>query len=243
MVVTFGCQLLSRHFSTLMFISFLSNSLFGPMRWLTMWVNLFWTSVMYSPFCILKSSYSWIKACFLAFFTSFIPSCLTSSAFHISFALLHWETLKNTFILKDEVIIFFVLQSYWALPFFIRPFSSRLVHLFIFNKTSRSVWSINYCIPNPFFYRFDENLCSYFPKLIVYATKHRWPMNRGTFSKIGFILNHFKKSFYQTWISFWNGFIHQLFVLKWWFKPRRGKGWIGCLKLFQKHKTTFNWNK
>ena len=54
MAVTFGCQFLSRNFSTLMFSSSLSNSLPKPMRWLTMWVNLFWTSAMDSPFCILK---------------------------------------------------------------------------------------------------------------------------------------------------------------------------------------------
>jgi len=88
MAVTFGCQFLSRHFNTLMFSSSLSNSLPRPMRWLTMWVNLFWTLAIDSHFC-LKSSYSWIKACFLALFTSFVPSCVTFGTFHISFVLLH----------------------------------------------------------------------------------------------------------------------------------------------------------
>ena len=101
--------------STLMFSSSLSNFYPRPKRGLTMRVNLFWTLAMDSPFCILKSTYFWIKACFLALFTSFIPSCVTSRTSHISFALLHWENLKNSSVLKDEVMIFLALQSYWAL--------------------------------------------------------------------------------------------------------------------------------
>jgi len=103
---------------------------------------------------------------------------------------------------NDDILCIALILSYS--PFFICSFSSRLVHLLIFNKTFRSVWSINYCIPNPFVYRFNENLHSYFPKLIVYAIKHRWPMNRGTFSKKGVYFHPFQKIFNQTWISFKN---------------------------------------
>jgi len=112
--MTFGCQDLSRHFNTLMFNSCLSNSLPKPMRWLTMWVTLFCTSVMDSTCFILNSSYSWIRACFLALLTSLIPSWVTSRTSHISLALLHCETRKNSSMLRDEVRIFFALQSYWA---------------------------------------------------------------------------------------------------------------------------------
>jgi len=52
-------------------------------------------------------------------------------------------------------------------PFFISTFTPRLAHLLIFNNTFRSVWFINYCIPNSFVYRFNEKLHPYFPKLIV----------------------------------------------------------------------------
>jgi len=76
MVVTLGCQLLSRNFNTLMFSSSLSNSFPKPIRWLTIFVNLFCTSATDSLCCILNNSYSWIKACFLALFTLFLPTCL-----------------------------------------------------------------------------------------------------------------------------------------------------------------------
>jgi len=57
-----------------MFNSSLTNSLPKPMRWLTMWVNLFCTSAIDSPCFLLNSSYSWIKPCFLAILTSMVPS-------------------------------------------------------------------------------------------------------------------------------------------------------------------------
>ena len=87
--VTLGCQLLSKHLKILMFSSSLSNYFSSIIRWLTIWVNRFWTSVMVSPGCILNNSYSLMSACFLARFKSFVPSCVTSNMSHISFAKLH----------------------------------------------------------------------------------------------------------------------------------------------------------
>ena len=81
------------------------------MRWLMMWVNIFWTSTIISPLSILNISYSWIRVCFLALFTSLVPSWVTSKVSHISFADLHWETLKNSSEFKAEVIMFLAMQS------------------------------------------------------------------------------------------------------------------------------------
>jgi len=106
MVVTLGCQLLSSHFSTLMFTSSLSNFFPKPIRWLTLCVNLFYAPVIDSPYCILNNSYSCIKACFLALFILFVPSWVTSSTSHMSFAFLHWKTLKNSFVFNEELRMF-----------------------------------------------------------------------------------------------------------------------------------------
>ena len=94
--VTLGCQLISKHLRILMFSSSLSNYFPSPITWLTIWVNRFWTSAMVSPSCILNNSYSLMSSCFLGRFKSFVPSCVTSSMSHISFAELHWDTLKNS---------------------------------------------------------------------------------------------------------------------------------------------------
>ena len=84
--VTLGWQLLSKHLRILMFNSSLSNYFPSLIKWLTIWLNRLWTSTINSPCCILNISYSWMSACFLALFTSFVPSCVTSNMSHISFA-------------------------------------------------------------------------------------------------------------------------------------------------------------
>jgi len=105
-IVTFGCQNLSRHFKIFMFSSSLSKFFPRLIKWFTMWENCFCTSEIVSPFYILNNSYSWMRACFLALFTSLVPSCVTSRMSHISFAELHCDTLKKSLQLKAEVIIF-----------------------------------------------------------------------------------------------------------------------------------------
>ena len=92
MAVTFGCHVLSRYFNILMFSSSLSKVLPRLIKWFTIWENLLCTSQMVSPFCFLKSSYSLIRACFLACLTSFVPSCVTSRMSHIFFAEMHYDT-------------------------------------------------------------------------------------------------------------------------------------------------------
>ena len=111
MAVTVGCHVLSRHFSTLMLSSSSSNFLPRLMSWFIVWENLFCTSHIDSPFCILKSSYSWIRPCFLTLFTSFVPSCVTSKMSHVSLAELYCETLKSSSLLKAYVIMFLAIQS------------------------------------------------------------------------------------------------------------------------------------
>jgi len=76
--------------------------------------SIFSTLAINSPCCILNSSYSYIKTCFHALFTSFISSCVTSSTSHMSLALLHWEILNNSSIFNEDVRMFFTVQSYWA---------------------------------------------------------------------------------------------------------------------------------
>jgi len=117
MVVTLGCCLLSRHFKTLMFNSSLLNSFPKPMRWLTMCVNIFWASIMDSPYYILNNLYSCINVCFLALFTSLVPSYVTSSTSHKSFALLHWEIMKKSYIFNADIRMFLTTQSYRAFFF------------------------------------------------------------------------------------------------------------------------------
>jgi len=73
MVVSLGCQLLSRHFTTLLFSSSLSNSFPKPIRWLTMCVNIFCTAAIDSPCCILNNTYSWIKHASLLFSHHLFP--------------------------------------------------------------------------------------------------------------------------------------------------------------------------
>jgi len=114
-IVTLGCQLLLRHFKILMFSSSLSNYLPSPIKWLTMRVNLFCTSSMVSPCCILNNSSSWINACFLALFTSMVPSCVTSSMSHISLAKLHCEKLING---SKQRLLYFSQHSHIALSYF-----------------------------------------------------------------------------------------------------------------------------
>jgi len=116
-VVTLGYQLLSRHFRILMFSSSLSKCLPSLIRWLTMWVNRFCTSIIVSPFYIQNNSYSWIKACFLALFTSVVPSWVTSSISHISYVELHCDTLKNSSRFKTKIIIFLTMQTYCTFLF------------------------------------------------------------------------------------------------------------------------------
>jgi len=81
----------------------------------SMWVNLFCTSAMVSPFSILNISYSSIRACFLAPLTSMVPSCVTSRISHISFTEAHCETLKNSSEFRVDVMMFLAIQSNWAL--------------------------------------------------------------------------------------------------------------------------------
>ena len=107
--MTLGCQDLSRHLRILMSSSSFSNIFPRITRWLTIWVKLFYTSAIVSPFCILNISYSWIKACFLALFTSFVPSWVTSRVSHISFADSHWDTLKNSSVLNADVTMFYAI--------------------------------------------------------------------------------------------------------------------------------------
>jgi len=135
-VVTLGYQLLPRHFNTLMFSSSLSNSFPKPIRWLTICVNLFCTSAIDSPRCILNNSCSWIKACFLSLFTPFVLSWVTSSTSHMSFALLHWKTLKNSSMFNEEVRIFLVVQSYWT----------RLLSSFVYRFHGLSTCLLSTCL-------------------------------------------------------------------------------------------------
>jgi len=66
---------------------------------------------MVSLLNILNISYSWIQACFLALFTSVVPSWVISRMSHISFVDAHCETLKNSSEFKAEMIIFLAMQS------------------------------------------------------------------------------------------------------------------------------------
>jgi len=110
--VTLGYQLLSKHFRILILNCSLSNYFPSPIRWLTMCVNLFWTSAIVSPSCILNNSYSWINSCFRALFTSVVPSCVTSRMSHISLGEIHCDTLKNSSRFNTEVIMLLATQSY-----------------------------------------------------------------------------------------------------------------------------------
>ena len=100
MAMTFGYHDLSRHFKILMFSFSLSKFFARLIKWFTMWENRFCTSHIVSPFCILNSSYSWMRACFLALLTSFVPSCVTSRMPHISFTEVHCDTLESSSQLK-----------------------------------------------------------------------------------------------------------------------------------------------
>ena len=111
MAVTFGYHVLSRHLRIFIFSSSFSKFFPRLIRWFTIWENIFCTLDIVSPFCILNISYSWMRACFLAIFTSFVPSCVTSRMSHISFADAHYDTLKNSSQLNVDVIIFFKTQS------------------------------------------------------------------------------------------------------------------------------------
>ena len=109
--MTFGCQDL---FKIFMFSSSLSKFFPRLIKWFTLWENRFSTLEIVSPFCILNNSYSWMRACFLALFTSLVPSCVTSTMSHISFAEVHCDTLNNSSQLKAEVMIFLAIQSNFA---------------------------------------------------------------------------------------------------------------------------------
>jgi len=192
-VVTFGCQVLSRHSNTLIFSSALSNSLPKPMRRLTIWVNLFYTSAMDSPCCILNSSYSCIKASILALFTSLVPSCVTSSTSHISLALLILRDSKELIHVQwrcENVLYGAIILSSPSFLFY--PFSLRILNLFIINHMYRSVRSIQNCILNTLVNLIQWRFYSNFPKLLVDTTKHRWPMYRSTFYKKKLVFSHFK---------------------------------------------------
>jgi len=80
-------------------------------------VNLFCTSAIDSPLSILNISYSCIRVCFLALFTSFVPSWVTYRVFHISLADTHCEILENSSEFKAEVMIFLAIQSNLAFYF------------------------------------------------------------------------------------------------------------------------------
>ena len=139
MVVTLGWKPLLRHFSTLMFSSSLWNSSPKPIIWLKMWVNLFCTSTMDSPCCLFNNSYCCIEACFLALFTSFIPSFVTLSTSHISFALLQLETLKNSSMFNDDVRMFFAVQLCWALLLSSSVHSVQGLSTYLFSTTHLGV--------------------------------------------------------------------------------------------------------
>ena len=114
---TLGCHDLSRHLRILMFSSSLSKVFPRLIRWLMMWVNLFCTSAIDSPLSILNISYSWIRVCFLALFTSLVPSWVTYKVSHNSLADEHWEILKHSSEFKADVIMFLAIQSNLAFLF------------------------------------------------------------------------------------------------------------------------------
>ena len=116
-VVSLGCQNISRHLIILMFSYSLSKVFPRLIRWLMMWMNLFCTSAIDSPLSTLNISYSCIRVCFLALFTSFIPSWVTSKVSHISLADEHCDSLKNSSEFKEEVMIFLAIQSNLAFLF------------------------------------------------------------------------------------------------------------------------------
>jgi len=124
-VVTFGCQLLPKHFKIFIFSSSLSKYLPTPIKWLTILVNRSCISTTIYPCCIQNNSYSWIKACFLALLTSLVPSWVTSSISHISFSEEHCDTLKNSSRFKTYVIICLAMHSYWTFFFSISISSSK----------------------------------------------------------------------------------------------------------------------
>ena len=144
------------------------------------------------PFCILKSSYSWIRACFLTLFTSFVPSCMTSKMSHISLAELHCETLKNSSQLGADVIIFLAIQSnltflLYASVHLDEGLSTKKI-IFLNLRYQRTIFN---WLPNAFISWVYKNFHSHFPKLIIDSTKQRWPVYWGTFPKWHFI-NHQK---------------------------------------------------
>jgi len=111
-----------------------------PRRWFTIWVNLVWSSETVSPFFIQKTSYSDTKVVFLAFLTFVVPSWVTSSIFHISFAFFHLVVRKNSSKDKPKVKIFL---AFWSFCTFL--FSSFFIssHSLGTNSPFTSLFGIN----------------------------------------------------------------------------------------------------
>ena len=122
-IVTFGCQVLSRHFKILMLSSSVSKIFLRPMRWFTMSVNLLCTCNMVSPGCILNNSYSLMRVCFLVCFTSHVPSEVTSKMSHIFIAKEHCDALKKLVQIQSWSYYIFYHALIWA---FLLPISFHL---------------------------------------------------------------------------------------------------------------------
>ena len=181
--MTFGCQDLSKHLRILMFSSSLSKILPRMMRWFTMWVNLFCTSEMFSPFNILNISYSWIKACFLALFISVVPSWVTPRMSHVSFAEAHCEhpeILIRIYSSNDVFSNTIILSSF---TFTLSPLGPRFLNenIILFNFRNKRAICNN--IPDPSINWFKKDFHSNLPKLIIQTTKQRWSVYWSTLPK------------------------------------------------------------
>lgn len=155
-----------RDLSILKFISYSSKILPRPSRWFTICENLFCTSSIVSPCFIFKVSYSWMREFFWALLTSSVPSCVTWIKSHISFVIVHADTLKNSLELSDECIMFVTLELYSPILISGARFIGFLSCLII-NYLSWNFIAINNNLPYTPINKVHGNIHANLPKRIV----------------------------------------------------------------------------
>lgn len=133
-----------------------------------MCVNLFCTSVIIYPSYILNNSYSWISVWFCVLFTSLVSSRVTSSTFHMFFALLYWDTQKNLSKLSAYVMMFLSNIIILSFPLFIFYLETPwFINLIITNNLFSNKWFIRDNILNSLVNWFHKNVHTFFLKLVI----------------------------------------------------------------------------
>lgn len=173
---------------------------------------------MVSPYYILKSSYSYINACFLVLFNLVVLSHVWLQECLTLLCKIAFRKFKK--FVKIQGSSYYIFGHTIILSFLIFNFKPRLFCKIIFNYLFRNIGFFYYGIPDPSIDRLKKRFHSNLPKLII--NTHRWFVNRSTFNREKLVLGHFRKNRIRSWILFKNRLLIPI-VNIWRLSLRRGE--------------------